>query len=381
MRRFVVILCVAAAAALFVFTRTAASLLLLCAVLLLPIVLWILASLVKNAVQVSIEVPTGVHKNTAAQILINFENSSPVPVMMVELTLTIHNIMTGRQSEQRVACAIAPRGTMTVGADFESAVCGQHVIYCDELRIYDALGLRGIRRPVELNEKLVVLPDTFSTEVSITGRSELIGDGETFSVARKGQNYTDPLQIRTYVEGDSPKQIHWKLSYKLGQYMVTDPSLELNRALLLLLDSGALPPDASVNVPDALAEAVVSVCMPLADAEIPFCVAWKNSETGNIITKEVNTEDDVFDVISGVLGIAPGTRRASLLPEFLCEFDASLYPTIVSFGYGLPPAGDYADGITALVCSESELSDGGASLATVMFTPENYRDVLRRITF
>ena len=378
MHRFILsLLCVAAFGALYAFTGTSAALALLCASVIVPCASLALGAVCARGTKVSVSIPAGFHKGGSAVCSLAVENKSFVPAFRIELTLTVKNNLTGSEERLPILAFAPPFGENTLTFLFETVHCGQFVFEAETFRIYDFLGLRGIRKSFPIKEKRVALPDIFSLNVMLSGSETPLG-GEMFSVPRKGQDRTEPFQIREYVEGDSPKQIHWKLTQKFGRYIVTDPSLELEQALLIVWDSGQISKDTPPEIPDALGESAISMCVELNGNGIPYSVIWKNGETGEIMLKDVIEEDDIFDVMLGLLSASSGAGE-SLIPEFRTLLDGKKYSQIAYFSCRLPKELDdlaVVGQTTAFLCctdSETEAQDA------VLFTPENYASILREI--
>ena len=379
-RSFICGLCLMAAAVLYVLTRTGAALTLLCAAVLFPVVSIILGTVSSRSINVYLTIPASVHKKTPTRCALVIENRSRIPAARAELILYVKNALTGgEEALGPLAASALTKGKTELEFTFETEHCGQFAFSADALYVYDFLCLRAIRRTVTIREKRVVPPDMFPLDVTLSGGDVLSGTGEVISVPKKGQDKTEPFQIRDYAEGDSPKQIHWRLTKKYGRYIVTDPSLELEHALLIVWDSGQLGANAPPELPDALAEAAVSLCVELGENGIPYSVIWKNGETGEIMLKDVGEKDDVFDVATGLLG-ADGLSGVSLVPEFLKLLDGKRYPLIAYFSYSQPEELAELEStgkVTAFVCGYEDISVEGKAVA---FTPDNYERVLREIT-
>ena len=408
-RKVICAFCVAAAAALYIYARSATSLYLLCASVFLPCASLALGALSAGKTGLSLFIPAAMRKGEQVQCALRFVSRSQVPIACVEAAIQAHNTLTGRQALFPLAFPAAPHETKDVAFTFESAHCGQYVFACDTFVVYDVLGLHGFRRHVGILEKRVATPELFGLQVTLTGAESPPGGGEVFSVQRKGQDYTEPFQIRDYAEGDSLKQIHWKLTQKLDRYIVTDPSLELELALLLLWDGGARTDGLSPRVPDALAEAFVSACIALAEDSVPYSVAWINGETGDITLKDVGSMEDLYDVVPGIMcagGVGgadggsgghsggPGGRRGggSIVPAFLEKYETKRYPMTAYFAYQAVsvPEGARLDRLAQFLCVDGAISGsvggiggniGDAALddSCVVFTPDNYKNVLRDI--
>ena len=405
-RRIACALWAIAVFALYVFTRTDAAFFLLCASGLTFCAVLGLAAFAADKTHIALRVPAGLRKGEPAQCAICVEVNARFPIVYLALTLSVRNTLTGQESAYPLAFPALHRGKREIGFVFESAHCGQFVFSCDAFRVYDILGLRGIRKKIEIQEKRVAPPDTFPLHVSLSGSETPPGGGEVFSVPRKGQDKTEPLQIRDYAEGDSLKQMHWKLTMKFGRYIVTDPSLEVERALLILWDGGLVPEDAPPGVPDALAESFASLCIALTEEDIPYSVGWINREARAIELKDVNAMDDIYDLIPGIMSAMGSETPAE---DFLRALDGKKYPMVAYFSYLGPDDPDRLASIgrvTSFLCKpdgasaeNAESADSGGSSkgagkrssagayaavsgfdgAVWQFTPANFKSALRDV--
>ena len=375
--------CALAALTLYLFTRTTAAMFFLCASIIFPAAALPLAATCSGKVSISLNLPTVIEKGKPTHGSLLIENHSLIPAAEVAITLHVRNTLTGREDNILITRAVPPRGQSEVKFILESACCGQHLISCDEFRVFDFLGLHGIRVRAAIMEKRVVPPETFSMQATLSGGESPLGSSEIFSMSRIGHDQSEPFQIRDYAEGDSLRQIHWKLSQKLDRYIVTDPSLELEHALLVFWDSASFSQGISPHIPDALAESLVSLCLALAEDEIPHSVAWKSGDTGDIVLKDVGTLDDVYDVMSGILCTNTGDSETTLLPELLRELGGRVYPKIAYFTHRISEHLDeqnQAGQITVFLCADDAGDAFSGELDCRVFSPANYRSILQNVT-
>ena len=413
----------------------------MCAAVLFPAAAILLAVLGADGVSALLNIPAIIQKGKPVNCSLLIENRSLIPVYGFELKLRVCNTLTGSEKTVTLYRSIAPHSQDSVDITLESTHCGQYLISCDEFRIYDFLGLRGIRKRVEIKEKRVVPPETFSMQLKLSDAESSQGNGESFTLYRKGQDLSEPFQFRDYTVGDSPRQVHWKLSQKLDRYIVSDPSMESTRELVILWDSDSFSSSTSPKIPDALAESLVSMCLALAEDEIPHCVVWKSSETGDIVLKDVDTPDDVYDVMSGILSTnARDTKKAenvrihkknkyrkkfesnryskdhdvaekhrnlkdsgnyenlehteslehskiALISEFLHEFSLREYSKLVYFSNRLPAElhSQLEAKATAFLCAQSYDETypvngiDTSDIDCIIFSPDNYRSVMQSI--
>ena len=380
MRRFLCITFIIAAAALYIFTRSEAAIFLLLASVLLPITALLLAAFSAGRISVVLKLPLDIQKNRPVRCILVVKNRSFVPVAQAVMKFTVRNSFVNSEDQLQLACCVEPRGDSEVELVFESACCGQVVFACREMRVYDFLGLYGIRKDVSVYEKRLISPEAFQLQVTLA-EGDAPGEGsEVLSSSRKGDNMSEPLQIREYAEGDHLKQIHWKLTQKLGRYMVAEPSLELNRALLMCWAGEAVPEGVSPQVPDALAEAFVSVCLALAEDSIPFDIAWRSGKSDGIVIQNVGTVDDIYDIMAYILSVDTKSGETAWPVQESSELH---YPLVAYFAYHVQRkllAATAPEKVTAFICTGKAGEIDDTAHACWLFSPENYKTVLQRIS-
>ena len=383
MRRWVICaVCIIAAAVLNAFTRTAPSLILLCTSVFVPAASVILALFSVPGIYVTLEVPVVMRKGSLTRCVLTVENRSMIPVAHIGMNLGIRNNLTGQEEYIPLDISASPGEKYELPFDFDSTFCGQFRFSCNDVRVYDFLRLYGFKKAQAAQMKRLMPPETFLMEISLLGNDSSLSGNEVFTVDRKGQDHTEPFQIRDYVEGDSIKSIHWKLSNKFDKYIVSDPSLELERSLLLIWDSGAIPADAPPEVPDALAEAFVSVCLALTGDDVPYSIAWQSADSDEIVIRDINVIDDVYDSIPEIMYMSSGEQRHSMITEFLQVSGMRRFPTIVYFTGQVPAELDtlaQIGRITVFLCgTDAGAADDGAHNYQI-FSPANYTSILRNV--
>ncbi len=92
----------------------------------------------------------------------------------------------------------------------------------------------------------------------------------------------ETFQVREYAPGDSPRQIHWKLSSKLDRMIVRVAGLPLERSVLLLWERRGTP---AAQESDAMAEVMAVVCQELLRQGVGCRAAWNGG--GELTVQEV----------------------------------------------------------------------------------------------
>jgi uncharacterized protein (DUF58 family) len=372
---------VLATAAIYAFTGTDAALLLLCASVLLP-ACGILAAAAAR-VEVELQLPMGMQKGETGSGKAILKNRTLLPVARAELELYVQNTLTREEKTILLNVPLAPLENKVLPFDFKSVHCGRFRFCCKMLIVEDAFGLVRIKRKTAITIKRLVTPELFPMHVRLTGSETPVGDEDSINLSRKGQDWSEPFQLREYVEGDSLKQIHWKLSQKLDRYIVSDPSQTLDRALLVFWDRGALAENAPPEVPDTLAEAVVSFCLSVIQEEIPYSVAWSRGDGSGCEVREVSSMDDLYGIIPDMLHSPSGTGGVSGIPECVRSLGGKRYPLIAYFSDRVPSELAEFTGTgraTLFICSEGAATGDSGELACWPFSSVDYRQSLRDVT-
>lgn len=182
--------------------------------------------------------------------------------------------------------------------------------------MYDAFGLIGIRCKCNEAAYMTVQPDTFEQAVILRENFNSIEESDIYSQERPGSDLTETYQIREYVPGDSPRQIHWKLSNKFDKLIVRDPALPITRNVLIFWERTG--ESGSPELIDAQAESVVSLCRSLLEQSIQFSIGWNDTDRNLCIIYEIHDMDELVGIIPRLMratGIKEGISGAELLVQ------------------------------------------------------------------
>ena len=186
------------------------------------------------------------------KITIRIQNRSIFPAPQVRLVISLHNRLTGDTSRETLVFPVGARNT----AALETGVCAEHCggveIRLEKLMVADFLRLTSLTRRFGKKEgsccNFAVLPASFP--LSSTGRVVLAEDAESVRY-HPGKPGDDPSQVfdtHEYREGDRLKNIHWKLSGKLGRLMVKEFSLPVSSRVRIALELNRTVPAGRLDI-------------------------------------------------------------------------------------------------------------------------------------
>ena len=363
---------------LYAFSGSVPALILLIGSVAAPVIGILLTLLTRKKVRVSVIFSDTVEKGQSGSGVLYAENRSIVPVTRISLLIRVENSLTGEALLVPLQCSVPPLGRTEAEFDLGISYCGKLTIFVKEASVCDGFGLVSMNLKPDTTVVRMVMPSLFPMRVRLTGSETYTGD-EDFQRNQKGQDWATPFQLRDFAQGDGMKQIHWKMSYKFNRYIVKDPSLTLDRALLVLWDIASMPKQASPAAFDTMAEALVAFCLSLAEEEIPYSLGWSGADNGGLELRDINTREDFYDILPDILCASKSVR----VMDCLYALRGRRYPLVAYFSGKLSNGLAELSGIgktTVFFCDSEGEGCAAGDLNCWIFSPFDYRSALRDVT-
>mgnify|MGYP002735299007 FL=1 len=361
--------------ALLFFGGSSGCLALLCALVLLPFLQLAVNLHCRKTVRAVLHAPANAGKNEPFRVVLQIENPSRLPILAAGCGLEVKNLLTGASERVVRRTAILPRGRSEVALELSSDCCGRIRTELKSLRLYDCFWLIPVRCGAGAHASVTVQPDTFPMEVRVLANVNSPEESEVYSQEKPGNDLTETFQIRDYREGDSIRQIHWKLSTKYDRLISRDPSLPVTRSVMVFWDRHAA--QVSRTRQDAQAEVLVSLCRALLAAGVQFTLAW--NEGGRCILQRAAELDDLIALLPRLLSSTARTDGPDGAELYCRTETGSAFAHVVYIAEAAPAAlGQMTDGaVTALICGD----DGAAAecAACRRFLPENCAETLAEL--
>lgn len=259
----------------------------------LPILSWVLNYYSRKHLKVRIIMPPTASKKEEFQGKIVIKNSGIFSVGCIYCQIYLENRLTGEIKKEWIQLSSIARGNTERDLVFKAVYCGYIHIKIDKMFLMDWFGFLPVKVKLDAIRKCSVIPDTFSPDVVVTVSSAQSNDSDSWSQVHKGSDQTEVFALRDYVPGDSLKQIHWKLSFKLNQLIVKEASLPTEKSLLLFWDKKAK--DASPKEMDAMAEVVSSVAQALESQGVLYKLGWTEGEA--LVLEDVEQQEQLLPLI------------------------------------------------------------------------------------
>lgn len=358
----------------FLYLGTGIALALAVVMVLIPLCTLPVNLYLKKQLAVSVEAAVSQRKGDDGKITVKLQNPTVFPALRIRCDVVVQNQLNREKNSQKIMTYVLPKkkqkNTLRIGSEY----CGRIRIAVQQVTLYDCFGLIGIRYACKAVTHMTVQPDTFEPVVTLIPNPSSTDDSELYSQERPGADMTETYQIREYVPGDSPRQIHWKLSNKFDKLIVRDPALPITRNVLVFWERTGESGD--LDRIDAQAEVVISLCRSLMDGGIQFTIGWNDTDRNLCILHEIHDMDELVGIIPRLLratGSKDGVGGAALLmqtrPEALCAHMVYLAEQPQSEVMDMQRFGH----VTALVCGENAMEDA------VLFNEEDYIHQLTQI--
>ena len=306
---------------LFLRFGSAGALMLAAALVGIPLISIPIHLMIRNRFQVELHAEPNLKKGSVGVVSLNLISPTPFPVA-ARCRLCVQNLLNGAQ--QRLDLVFSASTPMqSVSAEVTSAHCGRLCVRIDRIWLYDCFGLIGVPLKQMAQCHVMVLPECFSPRVTLVNALNSAEESDAYSQDRPGRDLTETFQMREYVPGDSPRQIHWKLSGKLDRLIVREASMPVVQSVLLFWERRGKE---SPEMTDAQVETIVSIAHALLEQSVQFRLGWNDTAENRCIIHEIADLDDLIGVMPRLLSAAEDTRcdsGASLLlqtqPDALCS--------------------------------------------------------------
>ncbi|MDR2558776.1 MAG: DUF58 domain-containing protein [Oscillospiraceae bacterium] len=177
-------------------------------------------------------------KNEECGIRLHLQNRFLFPVSPIRIIgdfQSHHENETGF-SKKTLMTDVPPLSKSVVNLPFRLPFRGEYTIRIYEICIFDLLKLFKLRKKLNLQARLIVLPrDKYPVDSGIETESD------TESPASIISNHRSDMfnSLREYREGDSIRNIHWKLTAKQDELVIKQPEQSLNNSAVIFNDFSA----------------------------------------------------------------------------------------------------------------------------------------------
>lgn len=207
------------------------------------------------------------------------------------------------QAKKKICFSSRPfKNTVTFQVATEYAgnmrlIC-KKVELCDYFRMFKFKIQKGKRE-----YDIQVLPKPLPIQITYNQcESHEIIEADSYHPLKKGYDRTELFNVREYVPGDNLRDIHWKLTDRMGKYMVKEYSLPISVGLGIITDftEYAINFD-SVIVTDKIVEIAYSICNNVLLEGGKYNIYYFNKNNGIMDQQLIDSEEKLTESINIIL--------------------------------------------------------------------------------
>mgnify|MGYP002689880646 FL=1 len=275
-------------------------------------------------------------------------NDSVLPVFLGKGSLHLENRFTGEQMELPFSFSLKGRGKKNIDFQGKSQWCGCIYATLHTWRSYDFFGLAGQKRKAELSASTVVMPCEQKEDFRFLTKEGFDMESFRYSGARPGDDPGETFDIREYQEGDSIRQIHWKLTGKLDKMMIRQRSFPVDDTVLILAE--AFQADRDPQRAETVAEVFSAVLQRFMEKKISCQAGVYDHSTGKFRLEKIRTEEDRENILYRFLRYGSDAKTPVTVREYLKD------PGIQNFANYVYITGDPQDKEAELLAAKGEVT-------------------------
>lgn len=248
------------------------------AFVILPVISYILQRISMAGCSLNIDVKSSCYVNQKIQIKLKLHKKNKILSGPLSLNFHFYNTLYDHPYDKTVI--LQPSEKMEMEFDYPVMMndCGNVKVSVSSAKLFDLLGLFSYKLEVALDNEILVYPAQLQLNTILQRKPQTLNDGEFYDYAKQGQDVNEVSGLREYVEGDSPRSIHWKLSSKIDKLVVREFGYPSNYDTLILYQISK--ENGGTKVSNALNNAILSLCTSLS-----YSILEKNleHEVGHIV--------------------------------------------------------------------------------------------------
>lgn len=328
-RRVVWGIFIMASAAWYIFTQNFAVLLIVLCVVFFPVFGIARAIMLRDHIKVRVKlVGDGVEgQNFPGEVYIH--NQGSVAADYVAFKVEYVNCRTGERDDIELGCPVLGKDKIVVPLICTVNNTGKLIVNMLECNVRDVFELVKIPIKCNISESCMVMPDVYDIDIEVKERAAQVIEGNQFLDVR-GNDPSETVAVRDYAPGDSVKLMHWKLSEKTGKPMVRELGQPVVSRNLLLLET-QIGKSVMIKLADSAMAVYLSAAYSMVDRGITFSAGWNNPETGTLEMREVETREDVTEMMQQLLQMHPKEKQIPVVDTFLEKYPHCSYAHVMVF--------------------------------------------------
>ncbi|MBD3107394.1 DUF58 domain-containing protein [Bacillus sp. AGMB 02131] len=333
----------------------------------------------RKNVQFDIVAPKMMNKNERGECYIEAKNHTIWPISKVKCTVEIHHLLTGEVKKQDVFFSLNSKTTERIYLQIENQYCGTVKLCMEKATCYDFLSVFSTTIDLKVNTSICMLPEIFEIDMLLLEEKSTQMSTSMLASNQAGANSQELISIKEYIPGDNVKQIHWKLSSKLGDLYVKELSNPVDEAIFVFLETN-ITTQVSLGVLDSLLESFVSVSNSLLKRNYPHYLGWYDSSLSTMRVEAVSSVNHLMSLTESLMQIEMKVQKELPVLGTIPPCSHLVYIT-TEMGDFKTKMKNQSIHVTMLHCQESSTDQEKAvnKSGVVVFTPEGMKEDLHQL--
>lgn len=226
-----------------------------------------------------------------------------LPACCIEFEATCRNVVLGEELTIPVLLEASSRRSPRFELPLATGACGRMEIVVRTMRVRDPLNLARREAPCSYQGSCTVYPRVLDLSVDLDRSPRASLSGSSYDSRRRGQDRSEPFDVRDYRASDPLNAIHWKLSTKVGKLMVREASHPSNYDVLILVDMATRYPEGGRvddEVVTAAFELAASLSLGLCRRDMGHNVAVASSmQASDTMVDSMASFESAVDMLVG----------------------------------------------------------------------------------
>lgn len=211
-----------------------------------------------------------------------------IPVPYIEILFSIIPPQTEEPDSYILEAGLSRKKTTTLSISYPVEHSGYLKLVFHGIRVHGYFNLISLYQKQERVIPILILPK----QLKVPAIQPSFGGAGTETYpdpTKKGNDSSEPTDIREYQPGDRLQKIHWKMSVKQDTLLVKEYSGTTGKEIILLLELSPCP--------DHVFDLLYSYGRDLIDQSWHFYVKWQSGQ-GTAKTAYVESEQDLSETLS-----------------------------------------------------------------------------------
>ena len=264
---------------------------------------------------IKLSVPRAAERKENFRGRLTLQNQTVWPVFGGKGQILWENLFTGEHGEIPLSFSLGCKETRTIEFEACSSWCGCVKVQFSSWKCNDFFHVFSVRRQAVAEGCTVIMPEKQNSDFSFLTREGFDMESFHYSGNRPGDDPGETYDIREYQQGDSIRQIHWKLSGKLDDIMIREKSFPVDDTVLILAE--AFQAEREPRRAETVAEVLSAIIRDFMEKKIPCQVGIYDRNTGKFRQEKVRTEEDHEHILYSFLRYGSDGKTPVTVQEYL----------------------------------------------------------------